>query len=286
MLDLTTGSLTVVALFCFAANSILCRLALAPNLIDASSFATVRVTAAAAILTMLVVLSQRRLPRFNTHCISSIVSLFAYIIFFSLAYTRISTGVGALVLFGSVQVTMIGFALWQGERLPTTSWVAFGVAIIGLAYLVSPGMSAPEPIGAIFMILSGTAWALFSLSGRSKVDPIDSNAVSFIGCVPLALIANAVFSKDFSITTEGFLLAVASGAIASGLGYAVWYAALRKLTITHASTVQLLVPALAAFGGAVLLSEPITFRLLLASGALLGSVAVIILKRSRTATSH
>lgn len=286
MLDLTTGLLTATALFCFAANSVLCRLALEPHLIDASSFTTVRVTSAAVTLAVLVVVRQRRMPRFNSDCIASVSSLFAYIVFFSLAYTRISTGVGALVLFGSVQITMIGFALWQGERLPRTSWVAFGIAVLGLAYLVSPGMSAPEPLGAIFMILSGTAWALFSLSGRSAVDPIDSNAASFIGCVPLALISNVVFLKEFFVTTEGLLLAAASGAIASGLGYAAWYAALRKLPITNASAVQLLVPAIAAFGGAVLLSEPITFRLVLASGALLSGVAVIMLRRTRAPTSH
>lgn len=283
MRDLTTSSLTIAALLCFAANSILCRLALAPHLIDASTFATVRVASAAVTLTILVVLIQRRMPRFGIDCIASVASLFAYIIFFSLAYTRISTGVGALVLFGSVQITMIGFALWQGERLPKTSWVAFGVAILGLAYLVSPGMAAPEPRGAFYMIISGTAWALFSLSGRRVVDPVASNAASFIGCMPLVLIANAFFLRDFSVTTEGLFLAIASGAIASGLGYAIWYAALRKLPITHASAVQLLVPAMAAFGGAVLLAEPITLRLILASIALLSGVAVIMLNRAQTA---
>ena len=264
---------------CFGANSLLCRLALAPRLIDPATFSTVRVLSAVAVLTGVVVARSRRLPRVRLANWRTTASLFAYIIFFSFAYTRLSAGTGALILFGTVQFTMFAVALWRGERLPPRSWAALALAVCGQVYLVLPGVTAPDPLGAAFMAIAGVAWGLFSLLARSFGDPVDANADNFAGCIPLVALVSIGFAGDFHATMSGIALAVASGAIASGVGYVIWYAALRGLPRTHAATVQLSVPAIAAFGGVVLLSEPITARLVIASIALLGGVAVVVTRR-------
>ncbi|WP_426437013.1 DMT family transporter [Bradyrhizobium genosp. P] len=279
MQDFRNVTLTALALFCFAANSILCRLALAPRLIDPASFTTVRILSAATILTGLIAIGRRKLPSLTKANWRSTASLFTYLIFFSFAYARLSAGTGALILFGSVQMTMFGVVLRRGQRLRKLSWAGLGLAAAGLVYLVMPGITAPDPVGLIFMIISGIAWGAFSLFAKGVDDPIKANACSFIGCVPLTAICSVWFLEDFHMSGTGFFLAIASGAVASGIGYGMWYFALRYLPTTHASALQLLVPAIAAIGGDVLLSEPFTFRLVAASCALLGGVAVVVTQR-------
>lgn len=262
----------------FAGNSLLCRLALGQELIDAASFATVRVVVGAGLLGLLVLPRRQARERSGTDWPAATM-LFAYMVFFSFAYLSLDAGTGALILFGAVQLTMFIVALQRGERFPLLSWAGLVLAISGLVYLVSPGLTAPDPQGAVLMAVAGMAWGFYSLRGRRTGHPLETTAGNFIHAVPLVLIASLLFIEDFHASPAGLLLAAASGAFTSGLGYALWYAALRGLTATAAATVQLSVPAIAAFGGVVLLSEPLTLRLLVASAATLGGVAVVLALR-------
>ena len=267
----------------FAANSLLCRQALGQELIDAATFTTARVISGAVMLSLIVLLRGRTRDR-GTADWRTAATLFVYMAFFSFAYLSLSAGTGALILFGAVQLTMFIFALRDGEHFPFLSWAGLTVAILGLIYLVSPGVTAPDPLGAVLMAIAGIAWGFYSLLGRGSTDPLEATARNFVYSVPLVLIVSLFFLRDFSISSNGLALAAASGAIASGCGYVIWYAALPGLTATRAATVQLSVPAIAAFGGVVMLSEEITLRLLLASAATLGGVAIVLAQRAAKAS--
>ena len=273
--------LTCVAMLCFAANSLLCRLALAPGLIDPASFTSVRVAAACAMLILVVWLKLRRLPRLRDAKPRSIAALFGYLVFFSFAYVRLDAGTGALILFGAVQLTMFAIALSEREPFPPLAWLGLTIAIGGLFWLLLPGASAPDPLGALLMALSGLCWGLFSLLARGASDPVENNATNFLGCLPPVLLLNLAFAGELHLSPHGLALAIASGAIASGLGYVIWYVALAGLPATRAATVQLSVPAIAAIGGVILLSEPVTLRLVIASIAMLGGIAIVLAQRSR-----
>ena len=271
--------LTITAMLAFATNSLLCRLALRQELIDAASFTIVRVVSGAVMLSLIM------LPRWRAKGCSSVnwcsaIMLFLYMAFFSLAYLSLSAGTGALILFGAVQLTMFIVALREGEHFALLSWAGLAMAILGLVYLVSPGVTAPDPLGAIAMTIAGVAWGFYSLLGRGVADPLEATANNFIYSVPFVLIVSLFFIGGFKSTFSGLALAVASGALASALGYVIWYAALQGLTATRAATVQLSVPVIAAFGGVVLLSEHITWRLSLASVATLGGVAIVLAQRA------
>ena len=266
----------------FAANSLLCRLALGQELIDAASFASARVVSGAVFLTLIVLPRWKVSGRQATDW-RAVFALFAYMASFSFAYLSLAAGTGALILFGAVQLTMFIVALRNGEHFAMLSWCGLALAISGLVWLVSPGVTAPDRVGAALMAIAGIAWCAYSLLGRGHADPLQATANNFIYCVPLVLIVSAIFIKDFHFTTVGLGVAVASGTIASGLGYVIWYAALPGLTATRAATVQLSVPAIAALGGALWLSEEITLRLLLASAATLGGVWIVLAQRSRSA---
>lgn len=263
----------------FAANSLLCRLALGEGLIDAATFTSVRVICGAITLSLIVLL--RRRPRGRDAATwRSCVMLFIYMAFFSFAYLSLSAGTGALILFGAVQLTMFVFALRQGEHFPLLSWAGLTLAVLGLVYLVLPGVTAPDPLGAFLMAIAGVAWGFYSLLGRGAGDPLESTARNFVYAVPLVLIVQLIFVGEFGPTAHGLALAVASGAITSGCGYVIWYAALPDLTATRAATVQLSVPVIAALGGVAMLSEPLTPRLMLASAATLGGVAIVLAQRA------
>lgn len=277
-----TVLLTALAMLAFAANSLLCRLALRNELIDAASFASVRVISGALILALLAWPRWRARGRPAADWRSA-VSLFTYMAFFSFAYLSLSAGTGALILFGAVQITMFTIALRSGEPFPFISWVGLMLAVAGLVYLVSPGVTAPDPLGAALMALAGIGWGFYSLLGRGVADPLAATANNFIYSVPLVVAVTLVFMSRSHPSFEGVLLAVASGALTSGLGYAVWYAALRGLKATSAATVQLSVPVITAFGGVMLLSEEITLRLVLASAATLGGVAIVLTRRTAPA---
>jgi len=271
--------LTTIAMLAFAANSLLCRLALGAGLIDAASFTGVRVISGALMLGLII------LPRYRLHGHPkadwrAVLMLFAYMIFFSIAYLSLRAGTGALILFGAVQLTMFIVAVKSGETFSVLSWFGLALAIAGLVYLVSPGVTAPNPTGALLMTIAGVAWGFYSLLGRTAADPMESTAYNFILAVPLAIVASIIFINDFHLTMTGTALAVASGAVASGLGYFIWYAALCGLTAIRAATVQLSVPVIAAFGGVWLLDEDVTLRLVVSSIATLGGVAIVLSRKA------
>lgn len=273
-----TAALTVAAMLAFAANSILCRAALAGGYVDATDFTTIRLAGGAAVLGILS-LMRGSPPRAVRFVWGSAVALFAYAIGFSLAYARVPTGAGALLLFAAVQLTMIGAGLRAGERPRPGEWAGFGLSITGLVVLTGPGLTQPDPIGALLMLAAGVAWGAYSLRGRRSADPLSANAASFAATLPLTLGASgaAVLLGAAHISRPGVLLALASGALASGLGYVVWYAALRGLMVTRAAIVQLSVPPLATTGGVLVLGERFSIRLLAASLLILTGIALAVL---------
>jgi drug/metabolite transporter (DMT)-like permease len=272
-------------MLCFAANSILCRLALAPGLVDAATFTTVRVVSAAAMLALVVWLQRRQLPRPTQVNLLSALALFAYLAFFSFAYLRLDAGSGALILIGAVQFTMFSVAFREGERFTPAQWAGLGLALFGFVYLVLPGVSAPDPFGTALMTVSGVGWGCFSLLARGARDPVAANAGNFLWCLLPALIVSLFDVHGFTAMPAGLMLAGLSGAIATGFGYIVWYLALRDLPAAQAATVQLSMPALVALGGAVFLAEPLTVRLLTASAAMLGGIALVLGQRVERSAS-
>ncbi len=271
-----TVALTFFTLIAFASNSVLCRLALAPGLIGAGTFTGVRLLSGAVVLMMLVELRGRATAVQGSW--GSAVALFAYAAPFSFAYLRIPAGVGALVLFGTVQATMIGSDLLKGKRLRSTELAGLVLAVAGLTVLTLPGVSAPDPAGVGLMVVAGVAWGIYSLRGRAAIDPLKSTATNFSRSLLFAMPLGIASLGYESFTLPGVSYAIASGAIASGLGYALWYTALRGLTATQAGIVQLLVPALAAIGGILLLGESVSVRLLFAGLTILAGVALAVRK--------
>jgi drug/metabolite transporter (DMT)-like permease len=270
-------TLTVVAMLAFAANSVLCRLALKNTSIDAATFTTLRLVAGAVMLALLV--SLRTGNRNLGGNWTSTLALFAYAVTFSFAYIGLSAGTGALLLFAAVQTTMIVYTMLHGERLRPIQWLGFTLSLAGLVVLVLPGISAPPLTSAVLMLCAGISWGAYSLRGRGCVDPAGDTAGNFVRCVPLSLAASVVFWSSAHFDNLGALYAVLSGAIASGLGYVIWYTALRGLSGTKAAVVQLSVPVIAAFGGILFLGESMTLRLILACVAILGGIGLVVLER-------
>ena len=273
-------ALTLLAVIAFAGNSLLCRLALKQTGIDAASFTFIRIVSGAVVLWLIVRL--RGGTRSAAGSWSSALALFAYAACFSFAYARLSAATGALLLFGAVQATMIGYGLWGGERLRPWQVAGLLCAFAGLIGLLLPGLSAPPLDGAVLMLGSGIAWGIYSLRGKGVGDPIGVTAGNFLRAVPLAAGLSIAMLPWASLDSAGFWYAILSGALTSGVGYVIWYAALRGLNATTAATVQLSVPVIAAAGGIMLLGESITPRLLIASAAILGGVALVILTKPRT----
>lgn len=267
-------TLTTLALTAFAGNSLLCRVALRHTEIDAASFTTTRLVSGALTLWLLVQFGRRGAGGRGSW--PSALALFAYAAAFSFAYVSLSAGTGALLLFGAVQASMIGWGLFRGERLNARQLAGLTLALAGLLGLLLPGLSAPPLAGALLMIAAGVAWGVYSLRGKGAGDPLRVTAGNFARTVPLALLLSALFMGQARVDTAGMLYAVASGAITSGLGYAIWYAALPRLQATSAATLQLSVPVIAALGGMFWLGESLTLRLMLASMAILGGIALVI----------
>lgn len=262
--------LTIAALFAFAGNSILCRLALGEGSIDAASFATLRLGSGALVLWLLLRFRGAR-PAGSW---AGGLALALYAVPFTFAYLLLGAGTGALVLFGCVQAIMIAAGLREGERPRGREWSGLLLALGGLVYLVAPGLTAPAPLGSILMALAGSAWAAYSLLGRNAASPVAATAGNFLRSLPVTLLVSLGSLRSAHLSPRGALLAVVSGAITSGLGYVIWYAALRGLTATRAATAQLAVPALTAVGGVLLLGEPVTVRLVLAALLILGGIAL------------
>lgn len=257
----------------FAANSILCRIALKETAIDPATFTSIRIVAGA--LALWAIVRVRSAGAAGEGRWESAFWLFSYAVGFSFAYVTLTAATGALLLFGAVQATMIGHGLARGERLRPLQWAGLVLAFAGLGGLLMPGLSAPPLLGAALMLFAGLSWGIYSLRGRGAGgDPTRVTAGNFLRAVPFAALTSLLAIPWFSIDAAGVAYAIASGAIASGVGYAIWYTALKHLRATSAATVQLSVPVIAAAGGVLLLGEVITLRLVLASIAILGGVAM------------
>lgn len=290
--------LTALALLAFAGNSLLCRLALRSGGIDAASFTTLRLLSGALMLWALVALRDARrragtaagrtpgaADRGEAGRLSrpagdwaSALALFVYAAAFSFAYLGLSAATGALLLFGAVQLTMLGRGFALGERLRALQWLGLALALAGLVWLLLPGLEAPPPLNAALMLGAGVAWGLYSLRGRGAVDPLAVTAGNFLRTVPLALGLSALAWRVALVDWPGALAALASGALASGLGYALWYAALPALRASTAGILQLAVPVLAALGGILLLDEPVGWRFAAAAALTLGGIALATLR--------
>jgi drug/metabolite transporter (DMT)-like permease len=269
--------LTALAMLAFAGNSVLCRLALKHTGIDPATFTSVRLISGAMVLWLLVrVRDGRTAPAGNW---PSALALFAYAAAFSWAYVSLPTAAGALLLFGAVQATMISYGLWQGERLAPRQTLGLLTACAGLIALMLPGLSAPPLGGALLMMAAGVAWGIYSLRGKSGGDATQTTSGNFQRAALLTLVLTALTLPQANLDSAGLVYAVVSGAITSGLGYAVWYTAMRGLPATSAATVQLSVPVIAALGGALFLHEPLSLRLVASSLAILGGVALVIMGR-------
>jgi drug/metabolite transporter (DMT)-like permease len=274
-----TVTLAAAVLVCFAANSLLCRAALGASRIDPATFAAVRLGSGAVALAALLAASRRARPAGGSW--ASALTLFAYAATFSLAYVRIRAGIGALVLFALVQATMVGYGVSTGATLGLRGWAGAALATAGLAGLTLPGAGAPDAAGVALMAAAGVAWGVYSIHGRRTLDPLATTADNFLRAAPLALALLVALGARLRATPSGLALAAASGALASGLGYAAWYAVLPALGPARAGTLQLAVPVLAAAGAAVLLGEHVTLRLAGAGLAIVAGVALAVIRPAR-----
>jgi len=266
--------LTVLALLAFAGNSLLGRMALGPGGIDPTSYTLIRLAAGAVTLTWL---SGRQHPRGGNW--ASALALFVYAAGFSFAYVSLDTGIGALLLFGAVQISMILAGLRAGERLPARGMLGMVVAVLGLVLLLRPGGHAPALFGSVLMLAAGVAWGVYSLRGRGAGNPLAATAGNFLRASAFAAVLAVVFAAHLQPHGIGVLWAIVSGAITSGLGYALWYHVLPALTPVRAATVQLAVPVLAAALGVLVLAEPLSARLLIAGALVLGGVGLTLQRR-------
>lgn len=266
--------LTALAMLAFAGNSLLCRLALRETEIDAASFTAVRLTSGALMLAVL--LRLRSVSRPMAGSWPGALALFTYAAAFSFAYLHLDTGVGALLLFGAVQLSMLLWGLWRGERLPALATFGTLLAGGGLLFLLLPGASAPPLSAALLMLLAGSAWGAYSLLGRGQGDPLAVTAGNFLRATALGLLLAVPLFAQLQSDAAGLFYAVLSGALTSGIGYAIWYSALPGLRASQAATVQLSVPILAALAGSLVLGEALSFRLMLSAVAVLGGIALVL----------
>jgi drug/metabolite transporter (DMT)-like permease len=276
--------LTILALTAFAANSVLNRLALGANTIDASSYIAIRLISGAITLVLLngfvkrdFSLVAKAYSKDNWQHFLPAFYLFLYGIAFSLAYRSLSSGMGAFILFGTVQITLLFMAFIHGERPHFTEWLGLILAMSGLIYLVFPGLAAPDPLGAFLMGIAGIAWGFYTLKGKGVKDPLETTAFNFLRSVPFVLAVNIFTFNKAYYSTEGITYALISGAITSGIGYSIWYAALKGLTTTQAALLQLCVPIIAALGGILFLSESLTMRLVCAGLLIISGVILALL---------
>lgn len=274
--------LTVVAMLAFAANSVLARLAFVHANAEPLTYTGIRLASGAVVLFTLLAL--RRQPQKRPALGGSwpaAGALFGYALAFSIAYILLGAGTGALILFASVQIGILGWAVFKGDRPGALEWLGLAIALGAFAYLVSPGLVAPHPLGTLLMVASGLCWAAYTLLGRGSKSPLVDTAGNFLRCLPVAALMIVAGLVLRPVDPLAAAYAVISGALASGFGYAVWYAVLPSLARTQSAIVQLTVPAIAATGGVLLIGEPLTLRLVLSSIGILGGVALALLAAER-----
>ena len=270
--------LTLLTMIAFAGNSVLCRIAFKHTRIDAASFTSIRLVSGAVVLW--VIASFFRSDSTGRGNWISAFALFAYAAGFSFAYISLTAATGALLLFGAVQATMIGHGIWTGERFHKQQFVGLILAFGGLVGLLLPGLSAPPLAGSVLMMIAGVAWGVYSLRAKGTGNPTRVTAGNFLRASLFAVVISLMLNSSGNLDSVGIWYAIASGAVASGLGYAIWYSVLPALKATNAATVQLSVPVFAALGGIIILGESVTARFLLASLAILGGIALVILSKS------
>lgn len=270
---------TILALLAFAANSVLCRLALAEGAIDAAGFTLIRLLSGVAVLVLIVLLTQRKSakPSIAKGSWRAASMLFIYAAAFSYAYISLDTGTGALVLFGAVQITMITAGLLAGNRLQTTEWIGCGIAIFGFVYLIYPDLTTPTLSGFVLMAAAGISWGFYTLAGRGSKNSLMDTTYNFVRTLPMLLVLFIVTISQLSVTLEGAILAILSGALASGVGYTIWYIALSGLSSIQAAVLQLLVPVIATVGGVIFAGEMLTIRLAVSTILVLGGILLVIL---------
>jgi len=274
-----TIALTTIAMVAFAANSVLARLAFATADAEPLSYTGIRLAAGAATLAVLLLIRRQSLRPAGSW--AGAAALFGYAILFSIAYVLLGAGTGALILFASVQIGILGWAIYKGDRPSAVEWIGFVIAFAGLVYLVSPGVVAPHPVGAVLMVVAGLSWAAYTLIGRGSTSPLADTAGNFIRSAPIAILIIVAGLATHGVGPLAALYAIASGALASGVGYAVWYTVLPSLSRTRAAIVQLTVPAIAAAGGVVFIGETLSLRLVVASIAIVGGVALALVTAGR-----
>ena len=279
--NLRVTGLTTLALVAFAGNSVLCRLALKDGSIDAASFSTVRLVSGAIALLVILYATNRGTRPASSGSWMSATMLFLYAVCFSFAYVSLDTGIGALILFGMVQATMVTGALWTGDRPTVAEWIGWLLAVSDFVYLVSPGLTAPSPVGSVLMGIAGIGWGIYSLRGRKEPYALSATTYNFVRSVPLVLVVSALSLKEMHLSTNGIVLAILSGAITSGIGYAIWYTALRSISTMQAAMVQLFVPVLAAAGGVIFLAESVSVRLIFSGLLILGGIFLAIFGKSK-----
>ncbi|EPJ2792707.1 DMT family transporter [Vibrio parahaemolyticus] len=280
---MSTFLLTAITMLAFAANSLLCRLALAEGLIDAGSFTLVRLISGAITLIALLVVrghwkTDRPTSRFRFF---AGVALFGYAALFSFAYLQLATGTGALLLFGAVQLTLLAIYWWQGERFQFLEIIGIGLSIVGFVWLMLPSATRPDISSALLMLISGVCWAAFTALGKQAPSPSSGITWGFIAASMIGILLSPLMLSSIYLSLSGILLAITSGAIASGLGYTLWYQVMRKLSLLQAAVSQLSVPAIALLLGTVVLHESLSLHTLLTSGIILGGIALVFLSRSK-----
>ncbi|CAI2342475.1 DMT family transporter [Vibrio parahaemolyticus] len=280
---MSTFLLTAITMLAFAANSLLCRLALAEGLIDAGSFTLVRlISGAITLIALLVVRRQWKTDRPTSRFrFFAGVALFGYAALFSFAYLQLATGTGALLLFGAVQLTLLAIYWWQGERFQFLEIIGIGLSIVGFVWLMLPSATRPDISSALLMLISGVCWAAFTALGKQAPSPSSGITWGFIAASMIGIFLSPLMLSSIHLSLSGILLAITSGAIASGLGYTLWYQVMRKLSLLQAAVSQLSVPAIALLLGTVVLHEPLSLHTLLTSGIILGGIALVFLSRSK-----
>jgi len=276
-----TFGYTLLALIAFAGNSIICRIALKETAIEPALFTSIRLISGALVLMLIVLLTAKSDEKKSKGSWFSAAMLFIYAAAFSYAYVSLEAGTGALILFGIVQITMIAFSLLSGNKMSLTEWLGVVVALCGFLYLMLPGAKAPSILGFVLMTISGIAWGVYSIRGKTTKNPLQDTAYNFLRTIPFLLLLLYFLLQEPNYSKTGILLALFSGVVTSGLGYIIWYTALKGLTTIQASVVQLFVPVLAGLGGLILMNEAISFRLFVAALLILGGILLLIVKKNK-----